>query len=367
MKNLNDLVKNEWCEKIDISYYVERYKELTLKIDEIYKKINEAKNITGDNLVVKDLIYIRDILNFYRRDINQNEQEHLSNVILKFENTFNELKAYDELMYTLSYYQEELDDILNHITFYHINDKCSDHQFIADNNKLFCVNCNTLIWDNTDEVDVYNLLVAAALKQNLLLEEVKIDDLPLLFLLKRKKDYYKSLRKQIDLSEYDSMDYVEEYYLEDEAEIGDLSRDVIRAKILDGTYQNECFVVRRNSPFVEGESDKLLKEIDEKKIEIENGNYSHKDLLLEMCNEAKYEVMILSGKSIKDLYYNDALINNEVIAFLKAYNKLSEAETRTLCEYFKTENDAIFYDCRTADPEINKQLIKLKDNSKVNY
>ena len=90
-------------------------------------------------------------------------------------------------------------------------------------------------------------------------------------------------------------------------------------------------------------------------------NTRFKKMLLEECKIAKYEVLILSGENIP-LLYNSLDNKDDKFALIKAYYNLSNQDYRINSGYFKTSNEAVFYDCRTAHPEINQKILELKLN-----
>lgn len=46
--------------------------------------------------------------------------------------------------------------------------------------------------------------------------------------------------------------------------------------------------------------------------------------------------------------------------FIIAYSHLNDCDYRINSGHFKNEKEAVFYDCITANPEINKRLLKIK-------
>ena len=111
----------------------------------------------------------------------------------------------------------------------------------------------------------------------------------------------------------------------------------------------------------------LKEKIKKNEIEIRNSDSGFKYLLLFSLEASKYEVRLLDGKravtllkeidesnmseSDKD-YYKDALV--------KAYYNLTNIKFKKESGYFDNDNDACYADFETANPEINKRLIKMR-------
>ena len=74
---------------------------------------------------------------------------------------------------------------------------------------------------------------------------------------------------------------------------------------------------------------------------------------------ANYEILILSGERIPDLVEN-ANTEQTLTALAKAVYNMSRDDIRMNRDYFKTENDAVFYDCLTANKKVNKKIIEMK-------
>ncbi len=111
----------------------------------------------------------------------------------------------------------------------------------------------------------------------------------------------------------------------------------------------------------------LKEKIKENETEIINSDSGFKYLLLFLVNTAKYEVSLLEGKRVTALlkeieesnmnesdkdYFKDALV--------KAYFNLTNIEFRKQSKYFDNDNDIWYATFETANPEINKRLIKMR-------
>ena len=111
----------------------------------------------------------------------------------------------------------------------------------------------------------------------------------------------------------------------------------------------------------------LKEKIDENETEIRNSDSGFKYLLLFSLEASKYEVRLLEGKRVTALlkeieesnmsesdkdYYKDALV--------KAYYNLTNIEFRKESKYFDNDRDICYATFETANPEINKRLIKMR-------
>ena len=56
----------------------------------------------------------------------------------------------------------------------------------------------------------------------------------------------------------------------------------------------------------------------------------------------------------------EATNENDKIALTKAYYNLSNTDFRINSGYFHRDNDAIFYGCYTANPDINSRILEMK-------
>ena len=116
-------------------------------------------------------------------------------------------------------------------------------------------------------------------------------------------------------------------------------------------------------PFIE----KLKESIASTELEIKNSDSGFKYLLLYLINTAKYEVSLLEGNRVTTIlkeieesnlsesekdYFKDALV--------EAYYNLTNIEFRKQSEYFDNDNDICYAAFETANSEINKRLIKMR-------
>lgn len=108
------------------------------------------------------------------------------------------------------------------------------------------------------------------------------------------------------------------------------------------------------------------KKIKENEEEIRNSGSGFKYLLLFSLEATKYEVSLLEGKKVTAIlkeieegnmsesdkdYFKDALV--------KAYYNLTNIEFRKESKYFDNDNDIYYATFETANPEINKRMLKM--------
>ena len=108
------------------------------------------------------------------------------------------------------------------------------------------------------------------------------------------------------------------------------------------------------------------KEIEENEEGIRNSDSGFKYLLLFSLEATKYEVSLLEGKKVTAIlkeieegnmsesdkdYFKDALV--------KAYYNLTNIEFRKESKYFDNDNDIYYATFETANPEINKRMLKM--------
>ena len=105
--------------------------------------------------------------------------------------------------------------------------------------------------------------------------------------------------------------------------------------------------------------DKLLSRLFEDYQKLEASDTRFKELLMEEILTANYEILILSGERIPKLV---EMANTEqtLTALAKAVYNMSRDDIRINRDYFENENDAIFYDCITANQKVNKKIIEMK-------
>ena len=239
-----------------------------------------------------------------------------------------------------------------------------EHQLVLVDNNLKCVCCGFSTEDyNLTEQDL-ELLIQSARRRGIIFNDVTKGDLLLLAILKNEREKYKKQRTSIeDFEENWEMskgDYAEELYLDDEQELFNINLQVRRAHMLDKGVLEEGGTRVSNPKYLDEESrDKLLSKLFEDYKELEASDTKFKELLMEEILTANYEILILSGERIPNLVEN-ANTEQTLTALAKAVYNMSRDDIRMNRDYFKTENDAVFYDCLTANKKVNKKIIEMK-------
>lgn len=222
-----------------------------------------------------------------------------------------------------------------------------------------------------DGVDTYNALTDESTKDLKVSAEVKlfiqniindlygfndnltVDDIPVIKVI-----YDKLTKREEDFPKTNSVTAVQEIILDKVKRIHTIDKKNITYK------ENKRNVIAD-----------LKEKIDENETEIRNSDSGFKYLLLFLVETAKYEVSLLEGKRVTALlkeieesnmsesdkdYFKDALI--------KAYYNLTNIEFRKQSKYFDkdegkyfdNDNDICYATFETANPEINKRLIKMR-------
>ena len=207
-------------------------------------------------------------------------------------------------------------------------------------------------------------LVESARRRGIIFNDVTKEDLPLLTILKNEREKYKEQRTSIEDFEenweMNKSDYAEELFLDDEQELFNINLQVRRAHMLDKGILEEGNTRVSNPKYLDEETrDKLLSRLFEDYKQFESSDTRFKELLIEEILTANYEILILSGERIPRLV---EMANTEqtLTALAKAVYNMYRDDIRINRDYFENENDAIFYDCITANQKVNKKIIEMK-------
>ena len=286
---------------------------------------------------------------------------------------------YNKLLKRIRNININLDSLFHSVTFFRLEEKkfssrCrTHHYFVRLPNELRCVCCGATTKDCELTSEELDFLEKCADKQEQLIKNATKDDLPLLeAILIPQLDYnfnmlYDSIYDKYGekkIENEDKLSYLDLTLQRDE-EIHDLNRWIKWAHALDaGTFNTSFKPCPKYLPDDIGE--KLLLNIEKDLEKINNSNSRFKDLMVEFCNMTRYEILILLGNNIIDLY-NQAKDEDSQYALAKAYYNLSCEEYRKHSGYFPEDDknrDAIFYECLTASPAINKKVLKMKKRCK---
>lgn len=381
MKNINDLVTDGLGNKLDFESVKRDYNSLVFKSltfeDCKRQDENSGKNTTFN---FKETIELYNVIETIFKEKVDSKGNCVYNGIdikalkEKLEDTY-AIYGYKNNLELLKFFNEEKNDILrNKVQFYFFGDeekyteRCHrNHFLIRDGDELFCANCGATTKDYSiaakDDVD---FLALAAEAQGLLLKDVSKEDVPLLKVLIEENDRF---RKKLSQEEIDKLideerfDLLEEFTYEDDSEIVDITREIRKAHKLDSKKLEGLPYVNNPKYFSDDKKEQLLEEINNQILMIERSSSKFKDLLLEQCKVARYEVLILSGEHIPSLY-KQIDEENDQIAFIKAYCNLCNINFRINSGYFDDDDNlnrkAGTYYCRTADPIINQKVLDMK-------
>ena len=273
-----------------------------------------------------------------------------------------------------------------------VDGKCfNKHCLVKLDDELVCVRCGATTKDYGLNKEELEFLTLCAESQGLLVKEFTKEDMDLLKVLMAENDYYISQRTPINEIEEDGimghMDWAEEYYLEDEMEISEYRRKIRKAQILDGKlYLDKTGLSEEDAKksylelvregkikdvgvadpwYLKGKKlEELQKQLDEKwetakPTNVSTENYEEKLKSVLDCYTMRYELAILTGASIPDLV-KEVKTEDEMNALTQAYINMSSQEGRVKSGYFENENEAVWYDCITASPEINQRILQMK-------
>ena len=239
------------------------------------------------------------------------------------------------------------------ITFQSFGKKNCSHRFVETDTGLKCICCG----HSTDE---YQLsiheslyLVEAAKMQGILIRHACIKEIPFLENLA----YEQKILKAEDQDKISAKQYEKELIAAREQDLRKVKTPYLNTK----------------------ESVRFFKKIESEKKEIEETiktlqaqalvddevkrNYDRlleeKNLALEECLVATYEIYILMGYSVEELYYEEQKEENKY-AVVKAYHNLSRKQFQKESGYFRSKAKVDSFTCVTANTEINQMILDLR-------
>lgn len=371
MKTLDDFVINE------SDYYKDTFEELRKEYFELKNDVERLKKekvelldkeVRGYELSLRDKLYLVELLELDKNSKGKNPYE-IQNIIYKLYNAFSDLKEYVDINDLIDEKERRIRDILFEKITFDIRDeneykRFCEHQLVLVDNNLKCVCCGfSTEYYNLTEQDL-EFLVESARRRGIIFNDVTKEDLPLLTILKNEREKYKEQRTSIEDFEenweMNKSDYAEELFLDDEQELFNINLQVRRAHMLDKGILEEGNTRVSNPKYLDEETrDKLLSRLFEDYKQFESSDTRFKELLIEEILTANYEILILSGERIPRLV---EMANTEqtLTALAKAVYNMYRDDIRINRDYFENENDAIFYDCITANQKVNKKIIEMK-------
>ena len=328
MRNINELVVTSPTYVSDFSFIVDDYEILQDSLNGRYEVKKDYAELISNGIL-----------------LNDNPSDFFHGIDLQISNIQRQM---------FNYLENAID--FNEFGGKHSNCCTDNHLFVRLDNKLKCIRCGATskVYKLTEKQ--LDFLTLCADKQKMLIGKVTTDDLPFLkVLLSDKKNHnYESLSPRVK---------EEEEWLDSESIAHELSLKVKKAHALDNQqFDNKDFHVT-NPKYLSDEVVKLLlKDVSDELDRIKETDSKFKDLMIEECKVAMYEILILSGKNIPKLL-EEAKEEDDKIALTKAYYNISKEYFRVNSDYFASSNsvhDAISYDCLTANKEINNRILQMK-------
>jgi len=375
-KNKN-LLRGTYAGSRGLDYIVEYYNDLLKQKEELtQKKIAFEEDVEKKDensirtLKFKEKKYIYNLIsNLFNEETNNHKKWELGFIKEHLRDTFEDLNEYYNIIESLEKVKEAIRDIDKYINFYNFkNEKshktCIDKHFLVRlEDELVCMRCGetTKNYDLTKEE--LDFLTFCAEKQHCLIDRITEDEIPFIKVIMAEHQYYRDHRIPLsEIPEDERMDYKMEYSMTDEEEFGNIQSELKVARALDsGDFYNDNIKLIDHKYLSGSRINELNIEKEKTMEEIEKSDSQYKDLLLEQCLTAKYELYILNGYRIPALLTKNSIDNT--IALVKAYYNLSRQEFRLESGYFKPTSrnfDALTYPCRTANPEINQMILDLK-------
>ncbi len=320
-----------------------------INLDELEERIKR----NSDNITLSDQLDIDYLINILKKSPNNTTEldidlNSLSEIIKTTYKGINEFKNREKQILDC---QKEIQWLtIETVQFRKMIPKRNDwhcgnrHYFIRLEDQLQCICCGASTIDYNISTEELDYLTECAKKQIMLIEDAKIEDLP--FIQVRLEAYDKMI------STYDPSEDDEENVdiLDDLAH--KLSLEVQRAHLLDlKKYDNERPRVNNPKYLTQEQVEELLKEIHHQQ---KTTNITEKEIRIK-----EYELLILSGAHIPTLL-KEVKSEEEKDYLVTAYQNLSDYQYRIQSNYFKKEDDAIFYTCLTATPEINNRILTKK-------
>lgn len=380
MKKVDEFVKTNRTYLKTLNGQLAYYKELNDKIEDCLSRkkvydelISDKKNIKEiDKLSFKEQWQLYKIVDNL---ISKSSGDYtylgidLLELIKRLESVYKEVLDYVEINNELRNLRESKNKVLSENINFDIfnnyyNERCINrHFFVRLDDELKCMCCGATTKDYPLSKEELDFLTLCAESQGILLTEVNKEDIPLLQVLMEKQDYYRSLRKPLNPLDDENEDYLiedEEQWLSDQAEIPDLRRYIRKAHLLDSKiYDSENIKVSHPKYLSDELSKELLLEVEKELEKLQKSDSRLKKLMIEECKTARYEILILSGEHIPTLL-EQTQDEDDKVALTKAYYNISNPEFRVNADYFSSRNSAVFYDCLTANPEINNRILKMK-------
>lgn len=214
----------------------------------------------------------------------------------------------------------------------------------------------------SDGVDIYDAITDASTKDL---------DVNTKEVIKDMIKGYNNFKSELNTSDiplikviYDKLKKNNEDYAENIANITIMEDNIFKqVKRIHKLDKSHSVYKENRRPFIE----KLKMSIASAELEIKNSDSGFKYLLLYSIEAAKYEVSLLEGKRVTTILkeidesnMSESEKDYKKDALVEAYYNLTNIEFRKQSEYFDNDNDICYATFETANPEINKRLIKMR-------
>ncbi len=244
------------------------------------------------------------------------------------------------------------------------------HFFIKLGRELRCVYCGFTTEDYDLSDNDLEFLESVMKGRRCLLEDATEEDLPLIEVIKRRQD--KSIAPYDTPFSDDIMGCMDEMDKEDEDSftIGRMAYKMREIVKMGHKMDRKDYIDERGNPIYnpkylnENVVKEKLKEIDEQidKASIED---------IPQLKVQRFVILILSGKPLEQIY-KGLEKDDDIDSFVTAYGNLDYTQFRKDSGFFQEMRiigdklfNTYYYPCTTANPEINKRLLKLMDEGKL--
>ena len=372
MKNKDDFVSKKNILTPTLEENIEYYSDLNAIIEGVrtvndyYKDLLKKDNSKEKGLSFKDQYKIFELIN---KEALRSEDKYLIELKEKIRKLFPEVDNYINSQNKLRELVDEKNRTATEdISFDTFNidydsDCIPNHTFVRLDDELKCICCGATTKDYDLDKKELDFLTECADKQEMLIKSATKEDLPLLQVLFERNTFNRGLYTISEDEELSEMNIEEEQYFAEVAEISELNRAVEKAHVLDAEERDqEDLIVENSKYFSEEQANELLIKIGKELEKLKESDSRFKNLMIEDCMTAKYEVLLLAGKHINTLL-EMVKDEDERIALTKAYYNISNQVYRLNSDYFAPDYrsyDALKFDFVTANPDINNQVLEMK-------
>ena len=318
------------------------------KLEEYYKKYKVINALIKQEMETKDVLYntlIKTKVGKLYFNLTEEQKESFRDIysdsdILKYYNTTNNIDKYNGYK-TLLYLE-----IVN-CKYFPLNKEGVTNLYIKNGVNTY----NALTHESTEDLKVSDEI--KLFMQNVINDiygfndNLTVDDIPLIKVIfeKIKNDEIKFPKNYISVTP------IQDIIIDRVKRIHNLDKKHL-------TYKDN----RR--PLIK----ELKESIASTELEIKNSDSGFKYLLLYAIEAAKYEVSLLEGKRVTTILkeidesnMSESEKDYKKDALVEAYYNLTNIDFRKQSkEYFDNDNDICYATFETANPEINKRLIKMR-------